>query len=60
MSWEKEAVQIWAGPSGYSAMTSLKGDSPEDSKYIYVIYEKGHKDYCETVSFVKIHLYGGK
>ncbi|KTG36925.1 hypothetical protein cypCar_00008712 [Cyprinus carpio] len=44
-SWEKEAVQIWAGPSGYSSMTSLKGDSPEDSKYIYVIYEKGHKDY---------------
>uniref|UniRef100_A0A8C1ADL6 Sialidase-1 n=1 Tax=Cyprinus carpio carpio TaxID=630221 RepID=A0A8C1ADL6_CYPCA len=59
-SWEKEAVQIWAGPSGYSSMTSLKGDSPEDSKYIYVIYEKGHKDYCETISFVKIHLYGGK
>lgn len=59
-SWEKEAVQIWAGPSGYSSMSSLKGDSPEDSKYIYVIYEKGHKDYWETVSFVKIHLYGGK
>uniref|UniRef100_A0A8C2F398 Sialidase-1 n=1 Tax=Cyprinus carpio TaxID=7962 RepID=A0A8C2F398_CYPCA len=59
-SWEKEAIQIWAGPSGYSSMTSLKGDSPEDSKYIYVIYEKGHKDYWETISFVKIHLYGGK
>ncbi|XP_073714228.1 sialidase-1-like isoform X2 [Misgurnus anguillicaudatus] len=59
-SWEKEVVQIWAGPSGYSSMTSLKGDSPEDNKYIFVIYEKGHKDIIETISFVKIHLYGGK
>lgn len=59
-SWEKEAVQIWAGPSGYSTMTSFKGDSPEDNKYIFVVYEKGHKDYWETISFAKIHLYGGK
>ncbi|XP_030645034.1 sialidase-1-like [Chanos chanos] len=58
-SWQEEAVQIWAGPSGYSSMTSLKSDYPEDKKYIYVIYEKGHKDYCETISFAKIHLYGG-
>ncbi len=48
------------GQAVIQSMTSLKGDSPEDSKYVYVIYEKGHKDYCETVSFVKIHLYGGK
>ncbi|TRZ01358.1 hypothetical protein DNTS_033247 [Danionella cerebrum] len=59
-SWENEAVQIWAGPSGYSTMTSLEGNAAEDSKYIYVIYEKGRKDYCETISFAKIHLYGGK
>ncbi|XP_051949161.1 sialidase-1-like [Xyrauchen texanus] len=59
-SWEKEAVQIWAGPSGYSSLTSLKGDSPDDKKYIFVIYEKGHKEYIETISFAKIHLYGGK
>ncbi|XP_030645217.1 sialidase-1-like [Chanos chanos] len=59
-SWEKEAVQIWAGPSGYSSMTSLKTDYPEDKKYIYVIYEKGHKNYCETISFAKIHLFGGQ
>ncbi|KPP75518.1 sialidase-1 precursor-like, partial [Scleropages formosus] len=58
-SWEKEAVQIWAGPSGYSAMTALKGQHPEDKKYIYVIYEKGHKNYDETISFAKIHLFGG-
>ncbi|XP_055731985.1 sialidase-1-like [Salvelinus fontinalis] len=58
-SWEKNTVQIWAGPSGYSCMTSLTSGSAEDRKFIYVIYEKGHKDYDETISFAKIHLYGG-
>ncbi|KAL7382823.1 hypothetical protein ABVT39_028241 [Epinephelus coioides] len=59
-SWEKQAVQLWAGPSAYSSITSLDTGSVEDQKYIYVIYEKGHKDYYETVSFAKIHLYGGR
>ncbi|XP_006788122.1 sialidase-1 isoform X2 [Neolamprologus brichardi] len=59
-SWENKAVQIWAGPSGYSSMTSLDSGSVEDRKYIFVIYEKGQKDYFETVSFTKIHLYGGR
>lgn len=58
-SWENKAVQIWAGPSGYSCITSLDSGSPEDQKYIFVIYEKGHKNYDETISFVKVHLYGG-
>lgn len=60
VSWEDKAVQIWSGPSGYSSMTSLDRDPPEDRKYIFVIYEKGHKDYYETVSFAKIHLFGGR
>ncbi|XP_040909911.1 sialidase-1 [Toxotes jaculatrix] len=59
-SWENKAAQIWAGPSGYSCITSLDSGSPEDRKYIFVIYEKGHKDYDETISFAKIHLYGGR
>ncbi|XP_010733667.2 sialidase-1 [Larimichthys crocea] len=59
-SWENKTVQIWSGPSGYSSMTSLNSDSIEDQKYIFVIYEKGHKDYDETISFVKIHLYSGR
>uniref|UniRef100_A0A3P8S2J6 Sialidase-1 n=1 Tax=Amphiprion percula TaxID=161767 RepID=A0A3P8S2J6_AMPPE len=59
-SWEKNAIQIWAGPSGYSSMTTLDSGSVEDQKYIFVLYEKGHKDYDETISFVKIHLYGGQ
>ncbi|XP_078146692.1 sialidase-1 [Centroberyx gerrardi] len=58
-TWEENAVQIWAGASGYSCMTSLDSGSAEDKKYIYIIYEKGHKDYDETISFAKVHLYGG-
>ncbi|XP_072530868.1 sialidase-1-like [Salminus brasiliensis] len=59
-SWESEALQIWQGPSGYSSMTTLVGNSVEDKKYIFVIYEKGHREYIETISIAKIHLYGGR
>ncbi|XP_036949133.1 sialidase-1 [Acanthopagrus latus] len=59
-TWESKAVQIWPGPSGYSVITSLNSGSPEDRKYIFVMYEKGHKNYDETISFTKIHLYGGR
>lgn len=41
-------------------MTALQGSSIEDQKFIYIIYEKGHKDYDETISFVKVHLFGGQ
>uniref|UniRef100_A0AAR2KTQ3 Sialidase-1 n=1 Tax=Pygocentrus nattereri TaxID=42514 RepID=A0AAR2KTQ3_PYGNA len=58
-SWENEVLQIWPGPSGYSSLTSLRGDQPEDEKHIFIIYEKGRKDYFETISFAKINLYGG-
>lgn len=58
-SWEKNALQIWAGPSGYSSMTSLDSSVQDNQKYIFIIYEKGHSNYDETISFVKIHLYGG-
>lgn len=59
-AWEARTVQIWGGPSGYSSMTSLNSSSVEDSKFIYVIYEKGRKDYYESISLVKIHLFGGQ
>ncbi|XP_047461956.1 sialidase-1 [Mugil cephalus] len=59
-SWVDNPLQIWPGPSGYSSMTSLDSGTAEDRKHIFIIYEKGEKDYYETVSFVKIHLYGGK
>nr|XP_055076422.1 sialidase-1-like [Misgurnus anguillicaudatus] len=56
-SWVKDTLKIWAGPSGYSCMTSLKGKKTEDQNYIFVIFEKGHTDYRESISFVKINLY---
>ncbi|XP_061738074.1 sialidase-1 [Nerophis ophidion] len=59
-SWEKNALQIWHGPSGYSCITSLDSGSAEDRRHIFVIFEKGQKDYDETISFAKIHLYGGR
>ncbi|XP_061885985.1 sialidase-1 isoform X2 [Entelurus aequoreus] len=59
-SWEKNAMQIWHGPSGYSCITSLDSGSAEDRRHIFVIFEKGQNDYDETVSFAKIHLYGGR
>ncbi|XP_077599588.1 sialidase-1 [Stigmatopora nigra] len=59
LSWEKNALQIWPGASGYSCITSLDSGSADDRKHIFVIYEKGHKDYDETISFAKIHLYAG-
>ncbi|MGH0169831.1 UNVERIFIED_CONTAM: hypothetical protein FKN15_015180 [Acipenser sinensis] len=58
-SWEQETVEVWPGPSGYSSMTSLNG-SVEDEKYIFLVYEKGYQELTETISFVKIHLYGGQ
>lgn len=58
-SWENNAVQIWAGPSGYSCMTSLDSNFRDNQKYVFIIYEKGIKNYYETISFVKIHLFGG-
>ncbi|KAJ8273786.1 hypothetical protein GJAV_G00105510 [Gymnothorax javanicus] len=60
VSWENEQVLIYRGPSGYSCMTSMMGDSAEDNKYIYVLYEKGRKTSVDMVSFAKIHLYGGR
>ncbi|MBN3307365.1 NEUR1 protein, partial [Amia calva] len=58
-TWEPQTVQLWAGPSAYSAMTSLS-NSIDDLNYIYMVYEKGHRDPYETISFAKIHLYGGR
>ncbi|XP_068603353.1 sialidase-1 [Brachionichthys hirsutus] len=59
-TWENKVLQIWARSSGYSCMTSLDSGSVEDQKHIFVIYEKGHMNYDETISFAKIHIYGGR
>lgn len=57
-SWANNSIQMWSGPSGYSCITTLDG-SVEDSKYIYVIYEKGQVYIDETISVAKINIYGG-
>ncbi|XP_019643188.1 PREDICTED: sialidase-1-like [Branchiostoma belcheri] len=57
-SW-KDALQVWAQPSGYSTMTMLKSE-PQDSEYLYMLYEKGpvNKTAYEMLSFTRISLYG--
>ena len=57
-SWEKDMLQLWPGPSGYSCMTTLNS-STEDRKFIFILYERGKRDSVETVVFAKVHLYGG-
>ncbi|KAG9335674.1 hypothetical protein JZ751_004326 [Albula glossodonta] len=52
---QKEGVLYFTNP----ASTEHRG-ATDDRKYIYVIYEKGHKTPYETISFAKIHLYGGR
>ncbi|KAA0710596.1 Sialidase-1 [Triplophysa tibetana] len=56
-SWVNDTLKIWPGPSGYSCMTSLKGNGTEDQKYIYVVFEKGLKESIESISLVKVNLY---
>ncbi|KAG2469492.1 sialidase-1 [Polypterus senegalus] len=56
-TWVPEKLLIWPNPSGYSTMTSLSNDI-DDKEHIFLLYEKGIKDYFESISFVKINLYG--
>nr|XP_033771080.1 sialidase-1 [Geotrypetes seraphini] len=56
-SWEQETTQIWSYASGYSAITSLN-HTVDDEQYIYIIYEKGWRDITESISLVKINIYG--
>ncbi|XP_053577925.1 sialidase-1 [Bombina bombina] len=56
-SWEQDSIQIWPDASGYSTLTSLSGHSA-DHENIYVIYEKGKKEITESISLVKINIYG--
>ncbi|KAG9470363.1 hypothetical protein GDO78_018017 [Eleutherodactylus coqui] len=56
-SWEQKSFQIWPGPSGYSCLTTLSHHM-EDNENIYIIYEKGRKEITESISLVKVNLYG--
>ncbi|XP_073454553.1 sialidase-1 [Aquarana catesbeiana] len=56
-SWEQKSFQIWPGPSGYSTLTTLS-HSIEDNKNLFIVYEKGRQQITESISFVKVNLYG--
>ncbi|XP_068106435.1 sialidase-1 isoform X2 [Hyperolius riggenbachi] len=56
-SWEPDTYQIWPQASGYSSLTTLARNI-EDSNSLFVVYEKGREDITESISFVKVSLYG--
>lgn len=56
-TWPGE-LEIWPKASGYSVMTSIPGGISE-LNHIFILYEKGIASSTDSVSFVKLSLYGG-
>ncbi|XP_041481338.1 sialidase-1-like [Lytechinus variegatus] len=51
------ALSVWPKASGYSTMMAIPNNLQE-SKYIYILYEKGQKSATETLSLAKISITG--
>ncbi|XP_078685284.1 sialidase-1-like [Branchiostoma floridae x Branchiostoma belcheri] len=51
------SYQVWPNAAAYSTLMMLHTDT-EDSKYIYLLYEKGQKNAYSTISLAKISIYG--
>eukprot|EP00058_Branchiostoma_floridae_P023768 XP_002609258.1 hypothetical protein BRAFLDRAFT_124755 [Branchiostoma floridae] len=51
------SYQVWPAAAAYSTLMMLHTDT-EDSRFIYLLYEKGQKNAYSTISLAKISLYG--
>eukprot|EP00057_Strongylocentrotus_purpuratus_P033149 XP_790369.3 PREDICTED: sialidase-1 [Strongylocentrotus purpuratus] len=51
------SLPVWSKDSGYSTMTAIP-NNVQDSKYIYILYEKGQVSSTQYLSLVKVSLTG--
>ncbi|XP_019643305.1 PREDICTED: sialidase-1-like [Branchiostoma belcheri] len=52
------ALPIWDKPAAYSTLMMLPTNDMDDQQHLYLLYEKGVKSSAESISLVKISLYG--